>query len=61
MLYVFQLAFSSQEKRPDLYKIIIEWERNRENWPTEEGYLQQVDWDQFQREYRDAIDFRKTL
>jgi len=31
------------------------------SWPAEEGYLQHIDWEQFQREYRDAIDFRKTL
>jgi len=61
LLYIFQLAFSSQEKRPELFKVIENWEKNRENWPAKEGYLQQIDWEQFQREYRDAIDFRKTL
>lgn len=61
LLYVFQLAFSSQEKRPELYKVILNWEKNRDNWPAETESLQQVDWEQFQREYRDAIDFRKTL
>ncbi|MDP4159649.1 MAG: EcsC family protein [Bacillota bacterium] len=62
LLYVFQLTFSGQEKRTDLYKLIRDWETNQENWPaTKEGYFQQVDWEQFQREYRDAIDFRKTL
>lgn len=61
LLYIFQLAFSSQEKRPELYKVILDWEKNRSNWPTESGYFQQIDWEQFQREYRDSIDFRKTL
>lgn len=61
LLYVFQLAFSSQEKRPELYNTILNWDKNRGNWLVEEGDLQQVDWEQFQREYRDAIDFRKTL
>jgi len=61
LLYVFQLAFSSQEKRPELYKIILNWEENLESWPVEKEALQQVNWEQFQREYRDAIDFRKTL
>ncbi len=61
VLYVFQLAFSSQEKRPELYETILNWEKHVDRWPVEEGYLQQIDWDQFQREYRDAIDFRKTL
>jgi len=61
LLYVFQLAFSSQEKRPDLFEVILNWVKNRESWPAEEGYLQKIDWEQFQQEYRDAIDFRKTL
>ena len=61
LLYIFQLAFSSQEKRLELYKVILNWEKNMGSWPGEEGYLQQIDWEQFQREYRDAIDFRKTL
>ena len=61
LLYIFQLAFSSQEKRLELYKVILNWEKNMGSWPVEEGYLQQIDWEQFQREYRDAIDFRKTL
>lgn len=61
LLYVFQLAFSSQEKRPELFKVILNWEKNMGSWPVEERYEQQIDWEQFQREYRDAIDFRKTL
>lgn len=61
LLYVFQLAFSSQEKRPELFKVILNWDKNIGSWPVEERYEQQIDWEQFQREYRDAIDFRKTL
>ncbi|WP_205623351.1 EcsC family protein [Desulfosporosinus sp. HMP52] len=61
LLYVFQLAFSSQEKRPELYNVILNWDKNIGNWPVEKESLQQVNWEQFQREYRDAIDFRKTL
>jgi len=61
LLYVFQLAFSSQEKRPDLYKVINNWETGIGNWPAEKEALRQVNWEQFQRDYRDAIDFRKTL
>ena len=61
LLYIFQLTFSSQEKRLELFKIILNWDENIGNWPVEEGHLQQIDWDQFQKEYRDAIDFRKTL
>src|SRR5665648_635508 len=61
LLYIFQLAFSSQEMRPELFKVILNWEKDLEKCPAKEGYLQQINWEQFQREYRDAIDFRKTL
>lgn len=61
LLYIFQLAFSSYAKRPELFEIIRSWEENLGNWPSEAGGLQQIDWEQFQREYRDSIDFRKTL
>jgi len=61
LLYIFQLTFSCQEKRLELYKVILNWEKNLSTWPVEEVSLQQIDWEQFQREYRDAIDFRKTL
>lgn len=61
LLQVFQLAFSSQEIRPGLFKIILNWEKNLGDWPDEKGYLKQINWEQFQIEYRDAIDFRKTL
>ncbi|MBC2722327.1 MAG: EcsC family protein [Desulfosporosinus sp.] len=61
LLYVFQLAFSSQEKRPELYKIILNWDKTIKSWPEEKEGIKQVNWEQFQREYRDAIDFRKTL
>lgn len=53
LLYVFQLAFSSQEKRHKLLEII-------EDWDTKSIDLD-VDWEQLQREYRDSIDFRKLL
>jgi len=61
LLYIFQLTFSSQEKRHELFRVISKWEKNMDNWPGEKGYLEQIDWEHFQREYRDAIDFRKTL
>lgn len=61
LLYVFQLAFSSQEKRPELFRVILNWEKTLSDLPAEAGDPQQIDWEQFQREYRDAIDFRKTL
>lgn len=61
LLYVFQLAFTSQEKRLALFEAVHDWGHTSAQWPVGEGDLQQVDWEQFQCEYRDSIDFRKML
>lgn len=54
ILHVFQLAFSSDEKRKETYSIIKHWnERKKE--------LIDMDWQQFQQEYRDYIDFVKMF
>ncbi len=54
MLHIFQLAFSSDDKRKDVFQIIEHWEE----------YKQQVvdmDWREFQQEYRDYIDLVKMF
>lgn len=61
LLYVFQLAFSSSAKRPELYYTLAQWDKKVNDLARSEDYLKQIDWEQFQREYRDAIDLRKTL
>jgi hypothetical protein len=54
ILYVFQLAFSSDETRKNT---LIEIE----NWEDKKQALVEMDWRQFQQEYRDYIDFAKIL
>ncbi|AWI11820.1 MULTISPECIES: EcsC family protein [Bacillaceae] len=54
LLMVFQLAFSSDEKRIETLEII-------ENWDREKERLVDLDWQTFQQEYRDHIDFVKML
>ncbi len=54
ILLVFQLAFSSVEKKKELLPIILNWEKEKEQY-------QNIDWDSFQQEYRDAIDFVKMF
>ncbi|MDQ0216860.1 hypothetical protein J2S13_003358 [Oikeobacillus pervagus] len=54
LLHVFQLAFSSDEKRKKTYEII-------ENWNEEKEKLIDMDWRVFQQEYRDYIDLIKML
>lgn len=54
LLYVFQLAFSSDENKKKTFEII-------ENWEEEKQRLVELDWRVFQQEYRDYIDFVKML
>jgi uncharacterized protein (DUF697 family) len=61
LLYVFQLCFSGPEKRAKLFHDVENWEQTAGRWPSQEQTLQEIDWEQFQREYRDSIDLRKLL
>lgn len=56
ILYIFQLAFSSQQKRNEVYKLIENWEKYSETLPDD---VQEFDWRSFQQEYRDYIDLAK--
>jgi hypothetical protein len=55
ILHIFQLAFSSQQHRNEVYKLLEQWlddERTRDDQP---------DWRKFQQEYRDYIDLAKLM
>ncbi|HDR7771346.1 EcsC family protein [Bacillus anthracis] len=52
ILHVFQLAFSSDEHRKEIWKAIETWDTEEEN---------HMDWEKFQTEYRDYIDLAKML
>jgi hypothetical protein len=54
ILQVFQLAFSSSEIRKETLDLI-------ENWEERKAALIDLDWREFQQEYRDHIDFVKML
>jgi hypothetical protein len=54
ILHIFQLAFSSDDKKRETLFII-------ENWEEQKGKLIDMDWRVFQQEYRDYIDFVKML
>ncbi|MBY0123069.1 EcsC family protein [Bacillus sp. S/N-304-OC-R1] len=54
LLHVFKLAFSSDEKRRETLEIIEEWEARK-------AVISEMDWREFQQEYRDYIDFVKML
>lgn len=61
ILKVFQLTFSGPEKRAELLKSIKNWKSEKELWSSDADYSNNMDWETFQKEYRDAIDFRKML
>lgn len=52
ILHVFQLAFSSDDHRKQIWKAIETWDTQKEN---------HMDWEKFQQEYRDYIDLAKML
>ncbi|WP_088072820.1 EcsC family protein [Gottfriedia luciferensis] len=54
MLYIFQLAFSSDDHRKKIYQVIENWEDKIDENP-------QVNWEHLQQEYRDHIDLAKLL
>lgn len=54
LLHVFQLAFSSDEKRQETLDII-------KNWDSKKRELLDMDWRVFQQEYRDHIDLAKLF
>ncbi len=56
ILHIFQLAFSSQEHRRDVYLQMIGWDEKKELLPDD---IHQFDWRPFQQEYRDYIDLAK--
>lgn len=58
ILYIFQLAFSSQERRLHVYKILSDWDIYISKLPAKEDAF---DWRTFQQEYRDYIDIAKLL
>jgi hypothetical protein len=54
ILHVFQLAFSSEGTRKETLSII-------ENWEEEKLLIADMDWRDFQQEYRDYIDLVKMF
>lgn len=56
LLYIFQLAFSSQQQRQQVFKQIANWETQKHTLPDD---IHEFDWRTFQQEYRDYIDLAK--
>lgn len=58
ILYIFQLAFSSQKKRREIYRLIYNWENYIKRLPKD---INDFNWRSFQQEYRDYMDLAKLL
>ncbi|MFT5873819.1 MAG: hypothetical protein ACI8WT_002771 [Clostridium sp.] len=58
ILYVFQLAFSSDKRRLEIYEQVSNWNNYVKNLPVD---VNSFDWRTFQQEYRDYIDLAKML
>jgi len=56
ILYVFQLAFSSQGRRNEIYELMAGWQGYSGTLPND---VDEFDWRIFQQEYRDYIDLAK--
>jgi hypothetical protein len=61
ILQLFQLNYANLTKRPIIYAEIQQWSEMQKSWKNEKEFYQQMDWEQFQKDYRDALDFRKML
>ncbi|PWA11798.1 ABC transporter-associated protein EcsC [Pueribacillus theae] len=61
ILHLFQLAFSSDKKRMEVLEEIKSWEQTAESLPVKSTYLQTIDWQSWQQEYRDHIDLVKLF
>jgi hypothetical protein len=58
LLHVFQLAFSSPNKQKDTFTKVAGWAAQPNTIPND---AEQVDWYQFQQDYRDYLDIAKLL
>lgn len=61
ILYIFQLTYSGPALRKQILHRIKDWESEKTQWTSDSEYYKGLDWDTFQKEYRDALDFRKLL
>ena len=56
LLHIFELAFSSQAHRKNVYLKMTSWQEKKQQLPED---INQFDWRNFQQEYRDYIDLAK--
>lgn len=58
LLYIFEITFSNQGRRREIYAILKDWENHSKTLSDD---INSFDWRTFQQEYRDYIDIAKLL
>ncbi|WP_438447901.1 EcsC family protein [Gorillibacterium sp. sgz5001074] len=61
LLKVFQFTYTSPARRKTLLIELKNWPNERARWSRDQEFYASMDWEDFQKEYRDAIDFKKML
>lgn len=61
ILTVFQMTYSGHENRAKLLELVKNWHIEKQKWSSEVHHTRTMDWETFQIEYRDSMDFRKLL
>ncbi len=56
LLHIFEIAFSSDERRKEIYLKLLKWDEYSKTLPDD---IEQFEWREFQQEYRDYIDLSK--
>lgn len=57
LLYIFQMTFTRQSRRQELYPTLFNWEKESQHFND----INSFDWRRFQQEYRDYIDVAKLF
>lgn len=56
LLHIFELAFSSDQHRKEIYLKMVDWDIKSKQLPED---INQFEWRKFQQEYRDYLDLAK--
>lgn len=61
LLGIFQFTYADPAHRRELLDRFKHWQEESRRWLSDKAYYRDMDWEKFQRDYRDALDFRKML
>ncbi len=58
LLHIFQITFTRQKKRNEIYQVLANWDQHAKQLPDD---IKKFDWKAFQLDYRDYLDLAKLL